>query len=125
MISTASLLAMILALTMTPKVATAYSCSGSSSTGHVPTSSSSVSGSSGSCSTGSSSSAKATSSSSACFSPGGTCSGESNVGTKGIVGCSDGAVSYGTGGGQSSCSVSSTDQKSVSTTSQSKQGPCP
>lgn len=58
-ISTASILAMILAPTMTPNVAKAYSCSSSSSAGKTPSSSTSISGSKGSCSTSSNSSGKA------------------------------------------------------------------
>lgn len=69
-------------------------------------------------STSSSSSAKATSSIIDCSSPPkGTCSAEWNFGVSG-----GGTGSGSSGGGQSSCTVSSADQKLISTTSQSNQG---
>lgn len=119
-ISTASVLAMILApTTMTTNVVKAFSCSSSSSATHTPSTSTSVSGSKGSCSSSSSSLSKGQIGSVGCSSDlFSHCSEDVNIGA-GVT------TSSSSGGSQSSCSSSSASQQFASTFSQSQQGRCP
>jgi hypothetical protein len=100
-------------------VAKAYSCSSSSSAAKAPSSSTSVNGNQGSCATSSSSSSKAS------IGVAGTTAGtpnrqlDSNGLGQGVT------TSSSSGGAQSSCSNSFTNQQFAASFSQSQQGHCP